>query len=50
MERVQSPKQSDFVCCDLCSKEKSLTVPVSTPTPYAGTTRTVSNTQKTTLK
>ena len=45
-----SDSQSDFVCCDLCSKDKSLTVPVSTPTPYAGKTRTVSSTQKTSLK
>lgn len=30
--------QSDFVCCDLCLKDKSLTVPVSAPTPYAGKT------------
>ena len=45
-----SGSQSDFACCDLCSKDKSLTVPVSAPAPYAGKTRTVSSTQKTTLK
>ena len=45
-----SDSQSDFVCCDLCSKDKSLTVPVSAPTPCAGKTRTVSSPQKTTLK
>ena len=45
-----SDSQSDFVCCDLCSKEKSLKVPLSAPTPYARKTRAVSSTQKTTLK
>ena len=45
-----SDSQSDFVCCDLCSKDKSLTVPLSAAAPYAGKTRTVSSTQKTTLK
>jgi len=46
----RSDSQSDFVCCHLCSKDKSLTVPVSTPTPYAGKTQPVSSAQKTTLK
>lgn len=45
-----SSSQSDFVCCDLCSRDTSLKISVSAHTPYAGKTRTVSSTQKTTLK
>lgn len=46
----RSQTQSDFVCCDLCSKDEKLKVHVPAPAPYAGKTRTVSRAQKTTLK
>lgn len=39
--KPQSDTQSDFVCCDLCSKDENLKVPISAPAPYAGKTRTV---------
>ena len=42
--------QSDFICCDLCSKDETLKVTVTAPVPPVGKTRTVSNDQKTTLK
>ena len=45
-----SDTQSDFVCCDLCSKDENLKVPVSPPVPYAGKTRTFSSSQKATLR
>ena len=45
-----SDTQSDFVRCDLCSKDANLKVPVSAPAPYVGKTRTVSSTQKATFK
>ena len=48
--KPQSDTQSDFVCCDLCSKDENLKVPISVPAPYAGKTRTVSTSQKATLK
>ena len=48
--KPQSDTQSDFVCCDLCSKDENLKVPISAPAPYAGKTRTVSTSQKATLK
>ena len=48
--KPQSDTQSDFVCCDLCCKDENLKVPISAPAPYAGKTRTVSTSQKATLK
>ncbi|XP_073253397.1 uncharacterized protein [Porites lutea] len=48
--KPQSDTQSDFVCCDLCSKDENLKVPISAPAPYAGKTCTVSTSQKATLK
>ena len=48
--RPSSNTSSDFVCCDMCSKEANLVVPVAAPTSSAGNTRAVSSAQKKTLK
>ena len=48
--KPQSDTESDFVCCDLCSEDENLKVPISAPAPYAKKTRTVSTSQKLTLK
>ena len=48
--KPQSDTESDFVCCDLWSEDENLKVPISAPVPYTEKTRTVSTSQKVTLK
>ena len=38
------------VCCDMCSKDANLTVPVAAPAPHVGKMRSVSSEEKETLR